>query len=133
MPISTPVRSARIVRRAVPSDAVTGFCIATAILSAMAHAVAEPAVRIDAPAVLFALIGLGLGPVGLAFFLWDHALKSGNAHALGFASFLTPVLSTGLLVIFGVSESGWSLVSACVLIALGAAVARLNRAARPRR
>jgi drug/metabolite transporter (DMT)-like permease len=119
--------------RAVPSDAVTGFCFATAIFSAMAHAVAEPAVRIDDPAVLFALIGLGLGPVGLAFFLWDHALKAGNAYAIGFASFLTPVLSTSLLVILGVSESGWSLVSACVLIALGAAVARLNRAARPRR
>jgi drug/metabolite transporter (DMT)-like permease len=42
-----------------------------------------------------ALIGLlGLGPLGGAFFLWDAALKAGDPRRIGLLAFLTPLLST---------------------------------------
>jgi drug/metabolite transporter (DMT)-like permease len=39
-----------------------------------------------------------LGPLGAAFFLWDAALKRGDARHIGLLSFLTPLLSTLLLL-----------------------------------
>jgi drug/metabolite transporter (DMT)-like permease len=45
------------------------------------------------------LTWMGLGPLGLAFYLWDAALKNGNAQHIGLLSFLTPLCSTLLLLI----------------------------------
>jgi drug/metabolite transporter (DMT)-like permease len=42
---------------------------------------------------------MGIGPLGLAFYLWDAALKNGNAQQIGLLSFLTPLGSTLLLLI----------------------------------
>ncbi|MFM8576801.1 MAG: EamA/RhaT family transporter, partial [Limnohabitans sp.] len=41
---------------------------------------------------------MGLGPLGAACFLWDAALKRGDARQIGLLSFLTPLLSTVLLL-----------------------------------
>ena len=57
----------------------------------------EVAVRL-ADAGLIAL--MGLGPLGAAFYLWDAALKRGDARHIGVLSFLTPLLSTLLLVLW---------------------------------
>ena len=40
----------------------------------------------------------GLGPLGGAFYLWDKALKLGDARQIGILSYLTPLGSTALLV-----------------------------------
>jgi drug/metabolite transporter (DMT)-like permease len=45
------------------------------------------------------LTWMGLGPLGLAFYLWDAALKNGNAQQIGLLSFITPLGSTLLLLI----------------------------------
>jgi drug/metabolite transporter (DMT)-like permease len=45
------------------------------------------------------LTWMGLGPLGLAFYVWDAALKNGNAQQIGLLSFLTPLCSTLLLLI----------------------------------
>ena len=42
---------------------------------------------------------MGLGPLGAAFFLWDKALKGGDARQIGILSYLTPLASTSLLML----------------------------------
>ena len=44
---------------------------------------------------------LGLGPMGLAFYTWDAAMKRGDPRVIGALAYLTPLLSTLLLVLAG--------------------------------
>ena len=39
-------------------------------------------------------VGLGLGPVGAAFLLWDIGMKGGSVPLLGVLSYASPILST---------------------------------------
>ena len=107
----------------VPSDAVAGFCLATAALALAAHLAFETAVWPQAPSQWLAIAALGLGPVGLAFYVWDHGVKHGDIRLLGVASYAAPVLSTLLLVATGHAQASWGLGLACALIAGGAVVA----------
>ena len=66
---------------------------------------------------------MGFGPVGLAFYLWDVGMKKGDIKALGAASYLTPILSTGLLVIAGGGHATLTLAFACALVVGGAVLA----------
>jgi drug/metabolite transporter (DMT)-like permease len=45
------------------------------------------------------LLALGLGPLGLSFYLWNYALKTGNPQRVGLIAFLTPLISTLLLLV----------------------------------
>jgi drug/metabolite transporter (DMT)-like permease len=85
---------------AVPSDAVGGFCAVTAGLALLCHLGLEPTRWPSGPG-WWAVLGLGLGPVGAAFFLWDIGVKRGNIRVLGAAAYLAPFLSTLLLIGFG--------------------------------
>ena len=42
---------------------------------------------------------LGLGPMGVAFFLWNFAMTRGDPRTIGALSYLTPLLSTLLLTL----------------------------------
>ena len=106
----------------VPTVSVTVFCAATAVLSALVHVLAEPTVWPPATGWL-AVAALGLGPVGLAFFVWDIGCKRGDIQVLGTASYAAPVLSTLVLVGAGLSPATLALVGATVLIVGGAALA----------
>jgi drug/metabolite transporter (DMT)-like permease len=80
-----------------PTAAIGVFGLVSGVLSLACHALMEPAVALSARD--WGLIGLmGLGPLGAAFFLWDAALKRGDARHIGVLSFLTPLLSTLLLL-----------------------------------
>ncbi|MFN5682695.1 DMT family transporter, partial [Bradyrhizobium sp.] len=57
--------------KAVPTEAVAGFCLATSLLAAIVHAAIERTVWPGTPAQWLAVIGLGIGPVGAAFYAWD--------------------------------------------------------------
>jgi drug/metabolite transporter (DMT)-like permease len=107
----------------VPTEAVTGFCLATALLSFLCHLLFETPVWSQTTTQWLCIIGLGLGPVGAAFFLWDHGMKRGDIRLLGTASYAAPVLSTVLLVVFGFAAAHWTLALACLLIVGGAVVA----------
>jgi drug/metabolite transporter (DMT)-like permease len=107
----------------VPTEAVTGFCLATAVLSAICHLAFETPVWSQTALQWLCILGLGLGPVGAAFFLWDHGMKRGDIRLLGTASYAAPVISTILLVIFGFATAHWTLALACALIVGGAVVA----------
>ena len=107
----------------VPTDAVTGFCLATSILSALCHMGLETTVWPQGTTEWLAVVGLGLFPVGLAFYAWDYGVKKGNIQILGVASYAAPVLSTLALVLAGFAEPSWRILIACALVSLGALLA----------
>lgn len=107
----------------VPTDAVAGFCLATSGLSLLCHLAFETTVWPATPTEWTALVALGLGPVGAAFYLWDIGVKRGDIRLLGVGSYAAPVLSTLLLVLAGYAEPTLALAVACALIVAGALVA----------
>ncbi|WP_309248542.1 EamA family transporter [Streptomyces sp. MNP-20] len=117
----------------VPTDMVAFFCLATAALAAVCHLVFEDTVRPDGWQWL-AVLALGLGPVGGAFYVWDHGTKHGDIQLLGTFSYFAPLLSTALLVATGRADASWPVAAASVLIAGGATLASADalRAARER-
>jgi drug/metabolite transporter (DMT)-like permease len=106
----------------IPTDAVGGFCGATALLAWLCHGLFEPTVW-PAGSQWLAVLGLGLGPVGLAFFTWDYGVKHGDIKVLGALSYTAPLLSTLLLIRCGLAEPTWSVLLACGLIVGGAVLA----------
>ena len=117
---------------AVPSDAVAGFCLATAALAALCHGAFETTVWPGDAGQWLAVIGLGLAPVGAAFYAWDFGVKRGDIRVLGAASYAAPVLSTLLLVLTGYTHARWSLALAALLIAGGGLIAAKDLLAKPR-
>jgi len=101
------------------SSAVGVFALASGILAVIAHLLWEVPVSPTATQWLL-LVVLGLGPLGGAFYLWDFALKSGDPQRIGLLSFLTPLLSTTLLLIVTGKEFTWVLALSGALI-IGAA------------
>jgi len=106
-----------------PTSSIAVFCVATSLLSTIAHFVTETSVWPIEPTPWLAVIGLGIGPVGLAFFVWDIGVKKGNIQLLGVASYSAPLLSTIVLVYSGYAEVSISLGLATLLITLGAMLA----------
>jgi len=115
----------------VPTESVTVFCLATAALSALAHLALEETVWPTGWTGWLAVLALGLGPVGAAFFTWDIGMKRGDIQLLGVASYAAPVLSTLILVAAGIAEPGWPIALAAVLITGGAALAARASAGQP--
>jgi drug/metabolite transporter (DMT)-like permease len=70
-----------------------------------------------------AIIALGIGPVGAAFYTWDIGMKRGDIRVLGAASYATPLLSTAFLILAGFAEPSAGIVIAAVLIAGGGMIA----------
>ncbi|MEN0088612.1 MAG: EamA family transporter, partial [Pseudomonadota bacterium] len=108
---------------AVPTQVVAGFCAATTVLAAVAHLALENTVWAISPLQWVAVAGLGLGPVGLAFYVWDIGMKRGRIQLLGAASYLTPLLSTFVLIAAGVGQLSWSVAISSLLITGGAMLA----------
>ena len=106
--------------RHFPTAAIGSFALASGLLSLLCHAWLEPAVKLTAQDLLLIAV-LGLGPLGGAFFLWDAALKRGDARQIGVLSFLTPLLSTvTLLLVRGETPS--TVIGLAALMIVGAAV-----------
>lgn len=109
----------------VPTDAVGGMCGATALLASICHVTFEATIWPHG-AEWLAVLGLGLGPVGLAFYAWDHGTKHGDIRLLGISAYAAPLLSTLMLVIAGKAAATWSVATATLLIVGGAALASLD-------
>ncbi len=110
----------------VPTDAVAGFCLATSALSLACHLAFERTLWPQTTTQWLAVLALGLGPVGAAFYVWDIGVKRGDIRLLGVASYAAPVLSTLILVAAGYAEPTLTLALSCALIAAGALVATLT-------
>ena len=104
----------------VPTAAVALFCVVTALLSTVLHLMLEETVQPEGVLGWAAILGLGLGPVGLAFYTWDVGVKRGDIQILGVASYAAPLLSTLLLVLAGIAEPTARLALATLLITGGA-------------
>lgn len=110
----------------VPTEAVAGFCGGAALLAALAHLGFEATVWPDAAQALATLL-LGLGPVGLAFFLWDAGMKRGDPRLLGTLAYAVPVASTLLLAAAGEGSLTPTLGVALLLVAGGGWLAATAR------
>jgi drug/metabolite transporter (DMT)-like permease len=109
--------------KSIPTDAVAGFCLATALLAAIVHRIVEVTVWPDTAAQWLAVAALGVGPVGAAFYAWDIGMKRGDIRVLGAASYATPLLSTALLMAAGFARPSVAIAIAAVLIAGGGLIA----------
>ncbi len=107
----------------VPTESVTVYCLATAALSVVSHLALEETVWPQDGMGWAAVLALGIGPVGAAFFTWDIGMKRGDIQLLGVASYAAPLLSTLALVAAGIAEPTWTIALAAALIAGGAALA----------
>lgn len=107
----------------VPTSIVTWFCLATSLLSLGCHFLLEETVLPQTISQWLAVLGLGLMPVGAAFYAWDHGVKRGDIQVLGAASYASPVLSTLVLIAAGMAEPSWPILAACILITAGALLA----------
>lgn len=107
---------------AVPSSIIGGICGLVAVAGLLCHLAFETTVPPDSEQWA-AIIGLGLGPVGLAFFAWDHATKHGNLASLGALSYLAPLFSTLLLILVGQTHAKPILLIPALLIIAGAVIA----------
>jgi drug/metabolite transporter (DMT)-like permease len=108
---------------ATPTAAVAMFCLGSSAFSILAHLALEDTIWPRDPLGWLAVLGLGAGPVGLAFYLWDIGVKRGDIQLLGVASYAAPLLSTLVLIGAGIAAPHPVLIAAAVLITAGAAVA----------
>lgn len=106
-----------------PTDAIASFCTVAALLSLLCHWLFEPTVWPATSGAWLAVLALGLGPTGGAFYLWDHAVKRGDIRALGALSYAAPILSTALLVLCGLAQPTPTLLVAALLVTAGAVLA----------
>ena len=106
-----------------PTAAVGVFASVAGALAICAHFIFEPAVAIEI-SDWWLLVMLGIGPLGAAFYFWDFAIKHGNPQQVGLLSFLTPLLSTALLVAVTGEEFSPLLILSAALIIAGALLGR---------
>ena len=109
--------------KTVPTDAVAGFCLATALLAALVHGMVEATVWPNTRRNGSRSTALGIGPVGAAFYAWDIGMKRGDIRVVGTASYATPLLSTAFLMLASFARPSIAIAIAAVLIAGGGLIA----------
>jgi drug/metabolite transporter (DMT)-like permease len=107
----------------VPSESLAAPSLVTAALAGLCSLMFEAWTAPAGWVAWAALVGLGLGPLGAAFLLWDVGMKKGNMPLLGVLSYAALIISTALLVALGFAEPTWSLAVACVLMVAAAVIA----------
>jgi drug/metabolite transporter (DMT)-like permease len=112
---------------AVPTATVAGFCVATAVIAAFGHVMVETTLWPQGPTQWLAVGLLGIGPVGIAFYVWDIGVKRGDIRLLGVGSYAAPVLSTLALVLVGYAPATASLGLAALLISGGGLIAAWDK------
>jgi drug/metabolite transporter (DMT)-like permease len=112
---------------AFPTAAVGLFGLVSGLLSLFCHALLEPAAHLNLQDWVL-LAAMGLGPLGAAFYLWDKALKLGDARQIGILSYITPLASTVLLMLVANRPFTWSIALAAGLIVTAALLGMRARA-----
>lgn len=107
-----------------PTGAVGLFCLISGILAFIAFWLSSATVQSVhlVPADWIALVLLGIGPMGAAFFTWDAALKRGDPRIIGSLAYLIPMTSTLVLVLLGGYTITWVSGIAMLLIMSGAVI-----------
>jgi drug/metabolite transporter (DMT)-like permease len=100
-----------------------GSCGLTALGALGLHLLLETTVWPASPSAWLAVLALGLGPVGMAFYLWDEGMKHGDMRLLGVAAYTTPLFSTVILAVLGLGTATPAVWLAALLITAGALLA----------
>jgi drug/metabolite transporter (DMT)-like permease len=106
-----------------PTDLVGVFCGTTALLGFLSHLAVETTIWPEDSWQWLAILALGLGPVGAAFFVWDYGVKRGDIKALGAISYASPLISTLLLIATGKASATLAVLLGCLAIVGGAVLA----------
>jgi drug/metabolite transporter (DMT)-like permease len=106
----------------IPSHAVGAYCMGTALLAWTVHAFTEPTVIPNLTETL-AILAMGLGPVGIAFYTWDYGVRHGNVVLLGVCSNCGVLIGTALLTLFGITAYSNQIPLAAGCIVCGAVLA----------
>jgi drug/metabolite transporter (DMT)-like permease len=112
-----------------PTAAVGAFCFFSGLLALAAFGLTgggwQDVQALSASNWLF-LVMEGLGPMGMAFFTWDAALKRGDPRIIGALAYLTPMTSTLALALIGGRSLTRATGLAMALIMVGAVVGSLD-------
>ena len=100
---------------AFPTTAIGLFGLVSGVLSLLCHVLLEPSVALQARDWGLLAV-LGLGPLGASFYLWDKALKLGDARHIGILSYITPLASTALLLLVSGRPFSWSIAISTAMI-----------------
>jgi drug/metabolite transporter (DMT)-like permease len=119
--------------RNVPSTSVIATCALTSLGATVVHLFSEQTAVPATTGAAVALLYMGLGPVGLAFYLWDRGMKRGDITVLGVLSYATPLASTALLALTGHGQPTLGLWIGAGLVSVGALVATFNRSGNKKR
>lgn len=107
-------------RPAFDTAAIGLFGLISGVLALVLHLLLERPYSWQQGDLLWLLL-LGLGPLGLAFYLWDSAIKLGNPIRIGLMSFLTPLVSTvGVLLVQGRPPTASIGIAALLIVGAGA-------------
>lgn len=111
------------VMMAAPASAMVPFSAVTALLAMLCHLAFEVTAWPASFGAWLAMLALGMGPVGIAFQLWQIGMKHGNMRLLGVIAYAAPLLSTGLLIAFGLAAPSMVLIISAALIVSGGLIA----------
>lgn len=106
---------------AFSTAAIGLFGLVSGLLALACHALLEPSVALSGRDWLLIAI-CGIGPLGAAFYLWDMALKRGDVRQIGILSYLTPLASTGLLLVLTGRPLSWTIALAALMIISAAVI-----------
>jgi len=95
-----------------------GFCFLTGILCLGCHFVFEESYVLTAYDWFWIFL-MGAGPLGIAFYCWDYAIKHEDPRRLGALSYSITVLATTWLVLFGAQYFDLRMLASLSLIVVG--------------
>jgi len=93
-----------------------GFCLATSLLAAAVHGRSEVTVWPDTTAQWLAIIALGVGPVGAAFYAWDVGMKPAAISASWVRVLYDAAALDAFLILAGFAKPSAGIAIAAVLI-----------------
>lgn len=118
--------SVTIKRKPFPEPEFIGaICGGVAVGAGILHLLLEPSVVLHFQQ-WWRLLLIGIGPVGVAYYCWNHGVAKGDLRALSSLAFLGHFSTTGLLIFFGYAQFSWQIAVAFSLIIGGAFVGSLG-------
>jgi len=98
-------------------------CIISGMFALSGSVISGEAIQLGSVDILYLVI-IGLGPLGLAFYLWNYAMKDADPRKIGTLAYLAPILSTVWLSLGTGLPLNAGLLIALALVVAGAILGR---------
>lgn len=108
--------------KSIPNEMIGLYCGIGALLAFTAHCLFETFVLPSLEQLLYLCI-LGIFCQGMGYLFWDHGIKKGYYKLLCTLSYIAPILSMSLLVLFKFTETSQYLILSTLLVTLGGLIA----------